>query len=212
MQHHNLHTSAPLAPRPLFGLLALGILAAAGCQESLEPTSMTASEPQRATSFAARMFEAPVTIPVQGSAIHYFSTAVEHSVEPTETGQIVRSTDVIRLSGDIEGFALYHPTTVIDGRAGTLVNTGTQIFSGTIGGSDPVILHDNRFRFEVDLQTGATRGQVFLGRSEDAPHRGFWIECELTVVGTGMTPEGDGLADYSGTCREMGRRSVRPGA
>lgn len=141
---------------------------------------------------------------VSGSAVHYFATAIIHSQEPTETGMVQRSTDIIELTGDLKGFTLYHPTTVIDNEAGTLVNTGTQIFSGTIADSAPVILHDNAFRFEVDLATGATTGEVYLGRSSDAPSPETWFECTLDIVGTGFTPEGNGMADYSGECTPRG--------
>jgi hypothetical protein len=154
----------------------------------------------------AAFTEAPAptvrTVQVQGTATHFFSTAVRHSSQPTATGEIVRTTDIIRLEGDIDGYALYHPTTVIDGAAGTLVNTGTQIFSGTVAGSGPVLLHDDRFRFEVNLQTGETVGEIYLGKSADAPAGEGWFECRLTAVGTGMTPEGDGLAEYTGSCTE----------
>ena len=35
---------------------------------------------------------------------------------------------------------------------------GDQIFSGTIAGSDLVMIHDSKFRFEVNLATGAETG------------------------------------------------------
>lgn len=153
------------------------------------------------TSFHA----ASATLSVQGSVVHYLSTAVVHAQEPTETGMIQRSTEIVELTGDLEGYILYHPTSTFDFVNETLVNTGTQVFSGTVAGSGPVILHDDRFRFEVDLSTGQTIGTVHLSRSNDAPHQGGWYECVLEVVGTGMTPAGDATADYSGTCRRRGR-------
>jgi hypothetical protein len=52
--------------------------------------------------------------------------------------------------------------------------------------------------------TGATTGQIHLGRSKDAPHKGSWYECELAVVGTGLTPEGDSTFDSSGQCIPRG--------
>jgi hypothetical protein len=143
-------------------------------------------------------------IAVSGSGVHYFSGAIVHSQEQTEDGMIQQSTDIIELTGDLEGYVLYHPTSVFDNDSGTLVNTGTQIFSGTVAGSGPVILHDDTFRFEVDLNTGATTGEVHLGRSRDAPHLGGWYECDLVVVGTGVTPEGDNLSNYSGECIPRG--------
>jgi hypothetical protein len=143
-------------------------------------------------------------IPVSGSAVHYLSTAVVHSQVPTTSGMVQRSSEIVQLTGDLHGFMLYHPTSVFDFTANTMVNTGTQIFSGTVAGSDPMLLHDDTFRFEVDLATGATTGQVHLGRSKDATDNGQWYECDLSVVGTGMTPEGDALAEYSGVCTRRG--------
>lgn len=144
------------------------------------------------------------TLSVSGTATHYFSTAIAHSETPVEGGMIARSTDIIELRGSIEGFALYHPITEIDFATQTLVNTGAQVFSGTIGGGDPVLLYDDTFRFEVDLTTGETVGEIHLRRSESSPHPEFWWECDLDAIGTGMTPDGDGLAQYSGTCTQFG--------
>lgn len=144
------------------------------------------------------------TVSVSGTATHYFSTAITHSETPVQGGMVNRSTDIIRLSGGIEGFVLYHPTSQIDFATQTLVNTGAQVFSGSIGGAEPVLLYDDTFRFEVDLTNGATTGRIHLRRSESSPHPEFWWECDLDAVGTGMTPEGDGLADYSGSCTQFG--------
>jgi hypothetical protein len=144
------------------------------------------------------------TFPVSGSAVHFLSTAVIHSEEPTQTGKVQRSSEIVRLTGHLDGYILYHPTSTFDFAAGTLVNTGTQIFSGTIAGSAPMILHDDRYRFTVDLATGATIGDVHFSHSKDAPHQGAWFECNLRVTGTGMTPAGDATADYSGTCTGRG--------
>lgn len=148
---------------------------------------------------------------VTGSGVHYFTTAIVHAQEPTDTGFTQRSTDIIELAGDIQGYILYHPTSVFDFADSTLVNTGTQMFSGTIAGSDPVVLHDDTFRFESDLATGATTGEVHLRRSGDAPRPDGWFECDLDIVGTGLSPEGDALVEYSGTCVARGR-SVQGGA
>jgi hypothetical protein len=147
----------------------------------------------------------PAAEPVSGTGVHYFTTAIVHAQETTPTGTIRSSSEIVTLSGDLSGHLLYHPTSVIDDARRTLVNTGTQIFSGTVLGSEPVILHDDRFRFEIDLETGATIGRVHLGRSSDAPHPGRWFECELEVVGTGLTAAGDATFDYSGTCVRVER-------
>jgi hypothetical protein len=179
------------------GLLLFG----AGCDQGSEAAGSPAAPP---AADARSPRPSSRTFPVSGSATHFFSTAVTHSEEASATGTVQRSTDIIRLTGDLDGYVLYHPTTVIDFAEGTLVNTGTQVFSGTVDGEGPVILHDDTFRFEVVLQTGETRGEVHLGRSLDAPHRSTWFECDLDIVGTGFTPEGDGLADYTGSCRRYG--------
>lgn len=137
---------------------------------------------------------------VSGTGIHYFATAIVHAQETTPTGLVQSSSEIVTLSGDLHGHLLYHPVSVIDNARGTMTNTGTQIFSGTVLGSEPVLLHDDRFRFVVDLATGATTGQVHLGRSHDAPHPKFWFECDLDVVGTGLTAAGDATFEYTGTC------------
>ena len=145
-------------------------------------------------------------MPVSGSGVHYFSGAIVHSQTPTEQGMIQRSTEIVRLDGDLDGYVLYQPVSTFDFVANTLVNSaGAQFFSGTVLGSEPMILYDAAFRFEVDLSTGATTGEVHLGRSNDAPHSGAWYECDLEAVGTGLTPEGDAMFDYTGTCVRRGR-------
>ena len=189
-------TAQPHQLRMLLSLLAAPLLAACGAESTVPEVAA-----QRAVTSAAA---AKRTIPVSGGAVHYFTTAVVHSEQPTQTGKVQQSSEIIRLTGDLDGYILYHPTSTFDFAAGTLVNTGTQIFSGTIAGSAPMILHDDRFRFTVDLATGATVGKVHLSRNNDAPQPGEWYECDLEVVGTGMTPAGDALADYSGTCTERG--------
>jgi hypothetical protein len=99
--------------------------------------------------------------PVAGSGVHYLATAIVHSRQPTETGMIQTSTETIDLNGDLTGRILYQPTTVIDFATQTLVNTGHQIFSGTVLGSAPVMLHDDKFRFDVSLATSAGAGKVY---------------------------------------------------
>jgi hypothetical protein len=138
------------------------------------------------------------TRPVSGKAVHYFTTAIIHSQTPTATGMIQRSTDIIELSGDLKGRVLYHPTSVFDFVNGTLVNTGNQVFSGTVLGSAPVLLHDDEFRFEVNLNSGGLEsGEVHLSDRIAGPK----IRCDLGAVGAGATtPEGNSVVDYSGTC------------
>jgi hypothetical protein len=88
-----------------------------------------------------------------------------------EVGVAGEERHVGQLIGDLNGTILFNPTSVFDFANGTLLNTGTQFFSGTAAGSEPVILYDDSFRFEIDLTTGATLGTVHLSRSIDAPTR-----------------------------------------
>lgn len=135
--------------------------------------------------------------PVAGSGVHFLTTAMVHSLEPTETGLIQRSTETVDLTGDLTGRILYQPTSVIDFTNGTLTNTGRQVFSGTVLGSAPVLLYDDEFRFDVNLITGATVGKVYLTDNIAGPK----IRCELEVGGAGKTPEGNIIATYTGFCR-----------
>jgi hypothetical protein len=141
-------------------------------------------------------------VAVSGSGVHLFSSSIVHSSEPTAAGMIQRSTDTVELSGDLTGRLLYHPVSIFDFVEGTLVNTGHQVFSGTILGSKPVMLHDDTFRFEVELATGATTGKVHLTDRLDGPN----IRCHLNVVGTGLNAEGDATFAYDGECK------IRPAA
>ncbi|MEE4296467.1 MAG: hypothetical protein V2J20_07625 [Wenzhouxiangella sp.] len=139
---------------------------------------------------------------VSGTGIHYFDdmpgrNVIIHSVVPTETGIQQRSTETIDLFGDLEGRVLYQPETIINGQAGTLVNTGNQVFSGTVLGKGPVLLHDDLFRFDVNLQTGETYGEVFLVDRIDGPR----VACLLEIFGTGFDENGNGLAEYVGRCK-----------
>jgi hypothetical protein len=135
--------------------------------------------------------------PVSGSGVHFLTTAIVHSSTPTATGLIQRSTETVDLTGDLTGRILYHPTSVIDFLTQTLVNTGHQVFSGTVLGSEPVMLHDDTFRFDVDLRTKTGIGTVHLADRIDGPN----VRCDLIVVSTGMTADGNVAADYTGECR-----------
>ncbi|MEM9302874.1 MAG: hypothetical protein AAGE01_12215 [Pseudomonadota bacterium] len=149
-------------------------------------------------------------VPVSGTGVHYFSEAdvIVHEQRPTANGFIQRSTDTIDLSGDLHGRVLYHPTSVFNLAKGTLVNTGHQVFSGTVLGSVPVLLHDHEFRFDVDLATGATTGRAFLENRIAGPR----IRCELQMVGTGVGPDGNATVAYSGQCRVPVDDGVEPTA
>lgn len=143
----------------------------------------------------------PRTVRVAGSGVDHLHTALVHSEQPTPTGVIKQSTETVELTGDLTGRVLYHVTTTIDTGKGTLVNTGHQVYSGTIAGSAPVMLHDDRFRFEVNLLTGQEKGQVYLLNHIAGPR----VRCTLDVVGTGLNAGGNPTFDYTGACTFRGR-------
>jgi hypothetical protein len=185
------------APVPL---LAIAMLGACTDQDVTSPGASV--ETAESASLVAPASSPP--FPVSGSGVFFAGTEIVHSVEPTANGMIQRSTSAGQLTGDLNGSVLFNPTAVFDFDNGTLVNTGTQFFSGTVAGSEPVILYDDHFRFDIDLDTGETVGTVHFSRSNDAPHKGRWFECDLTVVGTGITAEGHVTSDYTGECVRRG--------
>jgi hypothetical protein len=135
-------------------------------------------------------------VAVSGTGIDFLKDAIVHSKEATATGWLARSTEDVELDGDLHGRVLYHVTTRVDTSKGTLTNTGDQVFSGTVAGSKPVMIHDSKFRFEVNLNTGAESGSVFLIDHIAGPR----VRCELNVTGTGKTAEGNPTFRYAGTC------------
>ncbi len=137
------------------------------------------------------------TVHVSGTGTDLQNGALVHSKKSTPEGEIQKSTEIIDLEGDLTRKVLYHVTTVIDTRKNTLVNTGDQVFSGTIVGSEPVMLHDSKFRFEINLKTGADSGSVFLLDHIAGPR----VRCELRVTGTGKNAEGNPTFNYAGTCK-----------
>jgi len=136
------------------------------------------------------------TIQVSGNGVDALNTAIVHSQQSTPTGMIQESTETVELTGDLKGRVLYHVTSVFDFVHGTLVNTGDQVYSGTIAGSAPVMIHDDQFRFEVNLNTGQESGQVFLFDHLAGPK----VRCTLAVVGTGLNGEGNPTFSYRGAC------------
>jgi hypothetical protein len=141
------------------------------------------------------------TVQVTGTGVDFLNTAIVHSKVLTPTGMIQESTETVELNGDLKGRVLYHVTSVFDFVKGALVNTGEQVYSGTIAGSDPVMIHDDQFRFEVNLVTREESGQVFLFNHIAGPK----VRCTLNVVGTGVNSEGNPTFDYSGACTFRGR-------
>ncbi|MBS0578051.1 MAG: hypothetical protein JSR36_02180 [Proteobacteria bacterium] len=136
------------------------------------------------------------TVRVTGAGFDDLRGAIVHSKRPTATGLIQVSTATVELSGDLHGRVLYQVTTVIDQQAGTLANTGDQVFSGTVAGSDPVMLHDARFRFDENLKSGTDRGSVYLVDHIAGPQ----VRCTLQVTGTGKDGDGNPTFTYSGEC------------
>lgn len=136
------------------------------------------------------------TVKVAGSGFDDLTNAIVHWKKPTPTGMMQQSTEIVELYGDLRGRVLYHVTTVIDFVNGTLVNTGNQVYSGTIAGSAPVMIHDDQFRFDVNLATGMETGQVFLFNHIDGPK----VRCKLEGVGTGINADGNPTFDYTGEC------------
>jgi hypothetical protein len=146
----------------------------------------------------------PKPVSVSGSGVDLASQAIVHSEQSTPTGKIRKLTEIVRLTGDLNGYVLYRATQEFDFTSNKLVITGDNTFSGTIAGSDPVLLASESSRFEVDLSTGAETGRVHMTRSKDARHADHWYDCDLVVVGTGQSPEGDATFDYTGTCVRRG--------
>ena len=101
------------------------------------------------------------TIHVKGTGIDLLNGAIIHSKKTTPTGEIRKSTEIVELRGDLDGTVLYGVTTVINTKQGTLTNSGDQVFSGTIAGSEPVMIRDSKFSFSVNLRTGAEHGSVY---------------------------------------------------
>ena len=98
--------------------------------------------------------------------------------------------------GDLNGRILYHVTSTFDFANDSLVNTGDQVFSGTVAGSDPVMIHDGRFRFHANLKTGAETGSVQLVDHIAGPS----VKCMLQVIGTGKDADANPTFDYTGHC------------
>ncbi len=142
-----------------------------------------------------------VTVHVAGSGFDALNTAIIHSQVPTPTGMIQKSTETVELTGDFKGRVLYHVTSVFDFVHGTLVNTGDQVYSGTIAGSAPVMIHDDQFRFEINLVTGEDIGQVYLFDHIAGPK----VRCALNVVGTGLNSDGNPTFTYTGKCTFRGQ-------
>ena len=150
---------------------------------------------------AARPDRDTHTLKVAGNGVDDLNHAIVHWKKPTATGLIQQSTEIVELTGDLRGRVLYHVTSVFDFVNGTLVNTGDQVYSGTIAGSAPALIHDDQFRFEADLITGNETGKVYLLNHIAGPK----VRCRLVVAGTGLNSEGNPTFSYSGTCTFRGQ-------
>jgi hypothetical protein len=136
------------------------------------------------------------SVQVAGSGTDLLNGAIIHSKKDTPTGMIQKSTETVELKGDLIGRVLYHVTSRFDIANNTLVNTGDQVFSGTIAGSEPVMIHDGRFTFHANLKTGAENGSVYLFDHIAGPR----VQCTLHVVGTGNDAEANPTFNYTGQC------------
>jgi hypothetical protein len=154
-----------------------------------------------ANSSAAPSDEATRTVKVAGNGFDDLKNAIVHCEKPTPTGKIQQSTQTVELYGDLRGRVLYHVTSVFDFVNGTLVNTGDQVYSGIIGNSAPVLIHDDQFRFEVNLVTGKEVGHVFLFNHIAGPK----VRCTLEGVGTGLNADGNPTFIYTGECTFRGQ-------
>ena len=141
------------------------------------------------------------TVPVAGTGFDDLNHAIVHSQTPTATGMIQQSTEIVELFGDLRGRVLYHVTSVFDFVNGTLVNTGEQVYSGTVAGSAPVLIHDDQFHFQVNLVTGEESGRVFLVNHIAGPK----VRCTLDIVGTGLNADGNPKFNYTGQCTFRGQ-------
>jgi hypothetical protein len=149
----------------------------------------------------AQSDETSRSVKIAGTGFDDLKNAIVHWEKATATGKIQQSTESVELYGDLRGRVLYHVTSVFDFVNGTLVNTGDQVYSGTITGSAPVMIHDDQFRFEVNLVTGKEAGQVFLFHHIAGPK----VRCRLDAVGTGLNADGNPTFTYTGECRFRGQ-------
>lgn len=136
------------------------------------------------------------TIAVAGTGVDLLNKALVHFKDSTATRLVQKSTEIVELAGDLNGRVLYQVTTEIDFVHKMLVNTGNQVYSGTVAGSAPVMLHDDRFRFQVNLATGEEQGRVYLVDHIAGPN----VRCTLDVKGTGPDAQGNPTFTYRGEC------------
>jgi hypothetical protein len=178
-----------MAIRSCFGFISLG--AALGSCAALQLCG---------TQVLAGSAEVARVVQVSGSGVDLLSGMIVHSETKTSSGSIQKSTEIVELDGDLRGRVLVAAKTTIDSVKGTLTNTGDQVYSGTIAGSEPVMIHDSRFRFGVNLATGADSGVVYLSDHIAGPK----VRCTLRVTGKGKDSAGNPIFDYRGDCTFAG--------
>jgi hypothetical protein len=171
--------------RSVMRTLRLGVLCAAG-------TALTGA--------ADSAPEGARTLAVAGHGVDLLNGAVVYSKTPTAEGFEQHSTEIVELEGDLHGRVLYQVTSRVDERRMRLVNTGNQVYSGTIAGSGPVMLYDDQFRFQADLASGEESGSVFLVHHLAGPA----AACTLKVTGTGPDAQGNPTFTYRGECTFSG--------
>ena len=71
---------------------------------------------------------------VAGDGVDLVNGAIIHSKTKTPTGTIQKSTGSVELNGDLHGRVLFQTPSIFDSATNTLVNTGDQVYSGTIAG------------------------------------------------------------------------------
>ena len=162
---------------------------------------LLSAQTRSATRTVTPVDHGATTIPVAGTGVDFLTTALVHSKEETAGGMVQKSTEIVELTGDLKGRVLYHVTSVFDFVRQTLVNTGDQVYSGTIAGSAPVMIHDDQFRFDVNLATGSESGRVYLFDHIAGPK----VRCTLDVVGTGLNADKNPTFAYKGQCTFLGR-------
>ncbi len=141
-------------------------------------------------------------IQVKGTGTDFLNGEIVHLKSTTPTGEMRKSTGISELRGDLNGKILYQLTAELDYTRGTLVKTGDQVFSGTVMGSEPLMIHDSKFRYEINLTTGALSGALYLFDRIVGPT----VECELQIIGTGVNADGNRTFSYVGTCTFAGSR------
>jgi hypothetical protein len=174
-------TEAPMAIRSCPSFISLG--AALGSCAALQLCG---------TQVLAGSMGVARVVQVSGSGVDLLSGMIVHSETKTSSGSIQKSTEIVELDGVLRGRVLVAAKTTIDSAKGTLTNTGAR--------SEPVMIHDSRFHFGVNLATGADSGVVYLSDHIAGPK----VNCTLYVTGKGKDSAGNPIFDCRGDCTFAG--------